>query len=111
MHVIDQSGNSKEGFPYDMNDQIWGSPAVADIDNDGDVEIIATSKNKRLCIINSDGTVQYRYNTGQTLLGTPVLGDIDGDPELEIVFGGYDSRENFMQLIQMGVMLMAFHSH
>ena len=91
LHAIDQFGNSKEGFPYDMNDQIWGSPAVADIDNDGDIEIIVTSKNKRLCIINSDGTVQYQYNTGQTLLGTPVLGDIDGDSELEIVFGGYDA--------------------
>ena len=58
---------------YDMNDQIWGSPAVADIDNDGDVETIATSKIKIIILIQMG---QCNINTMVNLIRTP-LGDID----------------------------------
>ena len=108
LHAIDEFGNSKAGFPYDMGDQIWGSPAVADIDNDGDIEIIVTSKNKRLCIINSDGSEQYEYNTGQMLLGTPVLGNIDDDSDLEIIFGGYSSSRKLYVINPDGTNVSGF---
>ena len=89
LHVIDQYGNSKPGFPFDMSDQIWGSPAVADIDYDGDIEIVVCSKNKKIYALNADGSEQFEYNTGQFLIGTPALGNIDNDDDLEIVIGGY----------------------
>tara|TARA_B100000959_G_C14975085_1_gene621242 strand:+ start:395 stop:2677 length:2283 start_codon:yes stop_codon:yes gene_type:complete len=89
LHVVDQEGNPRPGFPFDMGDQIWGSPAVADIDHDGDIEIVVCSKNKRILVLNSDGSEQFEYNTGQFLVGTPALGNIDDDDDLEILIGGY----------------------
>ena len=77
-------------FPFDTGNQIWGSPAAADIDNDDLVEIIATSKSKNLYILEpATGTVQVEYYADQYLMGSPALGNIDGDNDLEIIFGGY----------------------
>lgn len=74
-----------------MGNDIWGSPAVADLEGDGDYEIIVGSKNKHLLILNSNGSVQADYDAAQYIMGTPAVGNIDDDPDLEIVFGGYSS--------------------
>ncbi len=79
-------------FPFDTGNQIWGSPAAADIDNDGNIEIVTTSKSKHLFILDpGDGVMQVDYNAGQYLMGSPAIGNLDDDDELEIVVGGYKS--------------------
>ncbi len=71
---------SKRGF--------WSSPAVADIDKDGDMEIIANHMDgQKLFVWEADGTVRTGWpkSIGQLPWSTPAVGDIDGDSELEIV--------------------------
>ncbi len=95
LHVLGPTGEELPGFPFSLGGEngldVWGSPAVADLEGDGDVEIIIGSKNKHLFVLNADGSVQVDYDAEQFLMGTPALGDIDGDGELEIVFGGYST--------------------
>ena len=94
LYKTDIAGNEivDELFPFDTGNQVWGSPAAADIDNDGFIEIVVTSKSKHLYILDTvDQIVQADYDTGQFLMGSPSLGNLDDDSDLEIIFGGYNS--------------------
>ena len=87
--MMNSSGQELSGFPFDTGDDIWGSPAAADLDLDGEYELIVSSKSKHLFILNVDGEVLLDYDANQFLMATPVLCQMDQDPELEIVFSGY----------------------
>ena len=79
-------------YPYQTDDQIWGSLASADIDLDGTLDFVSGSKDKHLYFFNEFGYVG-NYDAGSFLLSTPVIGNIDDDPELEIVIGGYSGGD------------------
>ena len=93
-HGVNSSGNSLSGFPIELegsSKEIWGSPAAADIDNDGEIEFVVTSKNKHCYIIDEYGNIELDYETDQYLMGTPSLANLDNDDDLEIVFTGYSN--------------------
>ena len=93
-HGVDNTGNALNGFPIELegsSKEIWGSPAAADIDNDGEIEFIVTSKNKHCYIIDEYGSIELNYETDQYLMGTPSLANLDSDEDLEIIFTGYSS--------------------
>ena len=87
--TIDNNGNQLPGWQYDMGNQIWGTPAIGDLDGDGENEIVLTSKNGKAVILDINGNELLEYDAGQFLMGTPALGNLDMDEDLEIVFGGY----------------------
>jgi len=68
-------------------------PSIADVDNDGDVEIVQVTggngKNGRVYLIDHEGNVltgfPKNYNDNW-ILTTAVLSDLDGDQQLEIIF-------------------------
>ena len=71
------------------------SPAVADIDNDDDVEVVAVDWNlRKVYVWNPDGTVQpgWPQNVGINPWSTPALGNIAGDGRLEVVVGSADGN-------------------
>ena len=85
-------------FPFDTGGQIWGSPAIADIDNDGYEDIVVTSKSKHLYILDKNG-LKLDYYADTQLIGTPSIGNFDLDDELEIAFGGYSSNRDNLFII------------
>ena len=93
-HVVDVSGNELPGFPFDTGDDIWGAPAAGDIDNDGEMELVVTSKSGHIFILNTFGEVELDYDAGQFLMATPALGNLDEDSDLEIVVAGYSNSSN-----------------
>ncbi len=71
------------------------APAVADIDNDDVVEIVAVDwSTKKAYVWNSDGSVQAGWprDVGVNPWSTPALGNIAGDSRLEIVVGSGDGK-------------------
>lgn len=92
-------------WPYSVYHQAEGfirfasEPVVADLDNDGQAEVIFgswTQKQSRaagkLHILDSSGNPLYEVELPISedwdgSLGAPTLADIDGDPDLEIVMG------------------------
>ena len=66
------------------------APAIADLNDDGQLEIIATTNDGWIRAYDINKTVLWAFNYTQnaTLFASePVIGDIDGDGGLEIVFG------------------------
>ena len=79
-------------YPYSTGNQIWGSPASADIDLDGVQDFIIASKDKYLYFFDENG-FKGSYYADSYLIGTPSIGNIDDDPELEVILGGYSSGD------------------
>ena len=56
MHVIESDGTtSNSNFPYEIGGNVWGSIAAADIDLDGDIEFVVTSKTMYIYIFDKNG--------------------------------------------------------
>jgi hypothetical protein len=97
VYVWKYDGSNYNGWPKTIgtpgNINMRGSPAVGDIDKDGDIEIVVhyrntTDGNGYLSIWNSVGVRENEINLGQEYLGSsPVLVDLDGDGYLEIGVG------------------------
>ncbi|MCX4239816.1 FG-GAP repeat domain-containing protein [Paraliomyxa miuraensis] len=71
--------------------EAWlASPAVADVDDDGEREIIVPRADM-LIVWGPDGTVEWTFETGAgRIWASPVVGDLDADGALEIAIASRD---------------------
>ena len=99
IYVWDSSGNAVEGFPAGPTNAIYAQIGIADLDGDGNIEMMIDDNNFEAgynCY-NHDGTqcVDWPLACGtawsSTTMGiTPVFGDVDNDNELEIMGASTD---------------------
>jgi hypothetical protein len=71
---------------------VVSSPALGDIDADGDLEIVVGAEDNNIYAWNSDGTdvTGWPISTGGEILNSPAMADLDEDGDLEIVAGSAD---------------------
>ena len=86
LHGYNSFGEEIDGFPFQSTDRVRSSPAVGDVDNDGQMEIVFGNSSGKLYIVNHDGSQQLAYNILGFIEGSPALVDMDGDQDLEIFF-------------------------
>lgn len=120
VYAIDYNGDvlwAKDIAPaYGMapeTQEVQSGPAIADIDNDGSMEIVIANGPLRtysvctpggVIVLNKNGGVKPGWpqlsvdegippsNCPDAFFSTPALGDIDKDGKMEIVVGGFDKR-------------------
>lgn len=69
-------------------DGFFATPAVADINGDGILDIIAASWDHSVYAWSADGRLLWRRFLEDTLWSSPVVADLDRNGTLEIVLGG-----------------------
>jgi hypothetical protein len=97
VHVLRSNGTNMPGWPKDvpsMTAQVrTASPVLADLDNDGFLDIIFPSSDGRLFAWTRTGAlipgfpVTFLSGINEATQSTPAVGDIDGDGRLEILQG------------------------
>lgn len=80
-------------WTYPIKENLFSSPAIADVDLDGLPEVVIGSGVDTLYALNGeDGSVLWRYVSGSALVySSPMIGDIDGDQKPEVVCASYGS--------------------
>ncbi len=84
------------------------TPAIGDLDNDGDVEVVIATLDGALLAFEHDGTRRWTYwldrdrvtgvnlhdenNYDYGFFSSPALGDLDADLRLDVVVGGMDGQ-------------------
>ncbi|MCD4746631.1 MAG: FG-GAP-like repeat-containing protein [Bacteroidales bacterium] len=89
VYVFHHDGTAYTGWPvYDVDYRgVYGSPAIGDIDNDGEPEIIVVGREySEVWAWHTDGTVLPGFPVDLTGFteSSPTLADIDDDGDLEI---------------------------
>ena len=98
VEVYAQDGSTLPGWPRSLDsnisgNSIMGSPVVADIDDDGDLEILVGHL-YRMYAFHHDGTTVSGWPVFQShafgpLFSTQAVADLDGDGDAEICFKIY----------------------
>lgn len=125
LYLWDNHGVVKPGFPRNVNilNQVdinpLGSVAMADLDNDGQMELVCLS-GKILYAFHADGTEVIDGDANPATLGvfkltntaycygTPALADLNGDGRPEIIAGMRDGKLHVFQATTSALELPGF---
>ncbi len=79
-------GEEVPGWPIDLGTNSLSEPATADLDNDGDLEVIGANKNGQIFVFHHNGTPFNHFPTtvSGNIESSPAIGDIDNDGDFEI---------------------------
>ena len=103
MTMLDQNGNVKHNWPYQIDQTFYSSPAVGDINGDGIYEIVSGTgsywtnadgslRGAHVYCWDPYGTLRWRSDIGGVATSSPALADIDGDGKLETIIGAWDGK-------------------
>jgi len=85
---------SQPGWPITTGGWVRSSPALGDIDGDGNIEVIVGSYDNKVYAWHHDGSTVtgWPITTGGGVWSSPAVGDIDGDGDIEVVVGSADEK-------------------
>jgi hypothetical protein len=80
------------GYPVTRSYNLMRSAALADLDDNGQPEVIMASRTGHIAAIHLDGTQLFEVNTAVSQLLTPMAADVDGNGALDVISYGQDNK-------------------
>lgn len=93
--ALGPAGNTLPGWSaVQLGAGTEASPAVADLDGDGTLEVLIGAEDRRLYAFHFDGTAVsgFPIETGAEVRGTPAIWDLDEDGASDIIVAGWDRQ-------------------
>jgi len=86
LYVFNLQGEVLDGFPVYV-EKSYAAPAVGDLDNDGQPEIVNVSwyPPLKITVVHADGAIWWQRTIEGGSIANPVLVDLDGDSLLEVI--------------------------
>ena len=78
---------SKQKHFFSFRNAVFGTPALADVDGDGKLEVGFGGFDRNVYLLNGDGSVRWYYQAADTVFSSPAFADIDGDGKKEMIIG------------------------
>jgi outer membrane protein assembly factor BamB len=80
----------EEMWEFKTGDEVYSSPALGDMDNDGLPDVVVVSDDDRAyCIDGQDGKLIWEYEIGVDCnAGHPLLADVNADGLVDVVVDG-----------------------
>ena len=80
------------GWPQSTGYGVSSSPALGDLDGDGQLEVVVGAADGKVYAWRADGSPVsgWPQETDGSVQSSPALGDLDGDGRPEVVLGSYD---------------------
>jgi hypothetical protein len=69
------------------SDGVFATPAIGDVDNDGDMEIAFGSWDRDIYMLDHRGREVWSYHNADTIWSSAAMADLNGDGYLEIITG------------------------
>ena len=91
VYAWDYQGNPLPGWPMDTSGYVFSSPAVGDVNGDGELEIVALDLDQFSYTFSSEGTLLDKQTQGGCDFASPALGDVDGDGEVDIWYDEHNA--------------------
>jgi hypothetical protein len=115
IYMLDHSGqplwhftypnNECKNEGYDNGDPVYSSPALADLEGDGKLEIVIgsnhTTTSGYLNVLRSDGVIIARAELDEPVYSSPAIADLNNDGVLEIAIGTGDAAINHGRYVQV----------
>jgi hypothetical protein len=97
-----RTGQILPGWPVQVSttDSDLGSPVIANLDNDPELEVLITDDKGYVHGLNHDGTLLegWPYKTGNGIFGSPAIWDMDGNGTTNVAFS---SSDQFIYLLEL----------
>ncbi|MEW5318858.1 MAG: hypothetical protein WDW38_010043 [Sanguina aurantia] len=82
LYVLNSDGSPREGWPIQMG-EIQGQPLVADLNNDGQLEICVGDTRGNIAAWSASGEEIWERHVKSLISQAAVAADINGDGEIE----------------------------
>ncbi len=98
--AVDPQGRDVWSFDLGGRRDFFTQPLVgADVNGDGETDLIGGTRGTFLYAISSRGKVLWKFPTGDEVSAAPAVGDINDDGYTDVVFG---SRDGYIRMIGAG---------
>ncbi len=92
--VLNMNGGAVDGFPVNVDQTVYASPGLGDLNGDGSPEIVVATYSGKLYAFHLDGTLMTGYPVEvatDQIYSSPIIADLDNQNGPEILVGSQDS--------------------